>query len=89
MRFLYTGMWYGKIYRGPAVASLTVPGKREFHFPHFPLKLRSIYLTFPHTFLIFFLILVLPQLRMGDGKAGGKTLATQKNPNESFDSFEP
>ena len=42
-----------------AVASLTVPGGQEFHFPHFLLKFRSIYLVFPQTLLIFFLILVL------------------------------
>ena len=43
-----------------AVASLTVPGGQEFHFPHFFLKFRSI---FPQTLLIFFLILA---LRVGD-----------------------
>ena len=46
-----------------AVASLTVPGGQEFHFPHFFLKFRSIFVTFPRTFLIFFLILA---LRVGD-----------------------
>ena len=46
-----------------AVASLTVPGGREFHFPHFFLKFRSIFLTFPQFFLIFFLILA---LRVGE-----------------------
>ena len=39
-----------------AVASLTVPGGQEFHFPHFFFKFRSI---FPQTLLIFFLILAL------------------------------
>ena len=39
-----------------AIASLTVPGGQEFHFPHFFLKFRSI---FPQTLLIFFLILAL------------------------------
>ena len=43
-----------------AVASLTVPGGQEFHFPHFFLKFRSI---FPQTLLIFFLILA---LRVGE-----------------------
>ena len=43
-----------------AVASLTVPGGQEFHFPHFFLKFQSI---FPQTLLIFFLILA---LRLGD-----------------------
>ena len=43
-----------------AVASLTVPGGQEFHFPHFFLKFQSI---FPQTLLIFFLILA---LRVGD-----------------------
>ena len=42
-----------------AVASLTVLGGQEFHFPHFFLKFWSIYLIFPQTLLIFFLILVL------------------------------
>ena len=45
------------------VASLTVPGGQEFHFPHFFLKFWSIFLTFPQTFLIFFLILA---LRVGE-----------------------
>ena len=44
-----------------ALASLTVPGGQEFHFPHFFLKFRSI---FPQTsLLIFFLILA---LRVGE-----------------------
>ena len=38
------------------VASLTVPGGQGFHFPHFFLKIRSIFLIFPQTLLIFFLI---------------------------------
>ena len=42
-----------------SVASLTVPGGQEFHFPHFFLKFGSSFLTFPQTFLIFFLILTL------------------------------
>ena len=42
-----------------AVASLTVPGGQEFHFPLFFLKFWTIYLIFPQTLLIFFLILVL------------------------------
>ena len=46
-----------------AVASLTVLGGQEFHFPHFFLKFRSIFLIFPQTLLIFFLILA---LRVGD-----------------------
>ena len=49
------------IYR--AVASLTVPGGQEFHFPPFFLKFWSIFLIFPQTLLIFFLILA---LRVGD-----------------------
>ena len=43
-----------------AVASLTVLGGQEFHFPHFFLKFQSI---FPQTLLIFFLILA---LRVGE-----------------------
>ena len=46
-----------------AVASLTVPGGQEFHFPHFFPKFWSFFLIFPQTFLIFFLILA---LRVGD-----------------------
>ena len=46
-----------------AVASLTVPCGQEFHFPHFFLKFRSIFLIFPQTLLIFFLILA---LRVGE-----------------------
>ena len=46
-----------------AIASLTVPGGQEFHFPHFFLKFRLIFLIFPQTLLIFFLILA---LRVGD-----------------------
>ena len=49
-------LWIGT-YR--AVASLTVPGGQEFHFPHFFLKFWSNCLTFPQTLLIFFLILAL------------------------------
>ena len=45
------------------VVSLTVPGGQEFHFPHFFLKFQSIFLIFPQTSLIFFLILA---LRVGD-----------------------
>ena len=42
-----------------AVASLTVPGGQDLHFPHSFLKFRSIFLIFPQTFLILFLILTL------------------------------
>ena len=42
-----------------AVASLTVPGGQEFHFSQFFLKFQSIFLIFPQTLLIFFLILAL------------------------------
>ena len=34
-----------------AVASLTVPSGRKFHFPHFFLKFWSIFLIFPQTLL--------------------------------------
>ena len=46
-----------------AVANLTVPGGQEFHFPYCFLKFRSIFLIFPQTLLIFFLILA---LRVGE-----------------------
>ena len=42
-----------------AVASLTVPGGQEFHFPHFFLKFWSSFLIFPQILLLFFLILAL------------------------------
>ena len=42
-----------------AVANLTVPGGQEFHFPHFFLKFRSLFLIFPQALLIFFLIFAL------------------------------
>ena len=46
-----------------AVASLTVPGGQEFHFPYFFLKFQLIFLIFPQTLLIFFLIFA---LRVGE-----------------------
>ena len=52
-----------KYIAGRAVASLTVPSGREFHFPHFFLKVWLIFLIFPQTLLIFFLTLA---LRVGD-----------------------
>ena len=54
-----------------AVASLTVPGGQEFHFPHFFLKFRLICLIFPQTLLIFFLILA-----HRVGRPPGKALVT-------------
>ena len=36
-----------------AIASLTVPGGQEFHFPHFFLKSRLSFLIFPQTFTHF------------------------------------
>ena len=41
------------------VASLTVSDGQEFHFPHFFLKFRLIFLIFPQILPIFFLILAL------------------------------
>ena len=55
-----------------AVASLTVPGGQEFHFPHFSSNFDQFLLFFPHTLRIFFLILV---LRVGASRSPGKTLA--------------
>ena len=46
-----------------AVANLTVPGGQEFHFPNFFPQISINFLTFPQTFLIFFLILA---LRVGE-----------------------
>ena len=62
-----------------AIASLTVPGGQDFHFPHFPLKFQSI---FPQTLLIFFLILALRVGELPTWPSGwatrppGKALAT-------------
>ena len=57
------------------VASLTVLGGQEFHFPHFFLKFWSIFVIFPQTLLIFFLILALrvgkSPTREGPGYATG------------------
>ena len=55
-----------KILLGSAVASLTVPGGQDFHFPRIFLIFRSvfpIFPIFPRFFLIFFLLLV---LRVGE-----------------------
>ena len=60
-----------------AVASLTVPGGQDFHFPHSFLKFRSIFLIFPQTFLIFFLILA---FRVGDSP-------TRKGPGYVTDAY--
>ena len=46
-----------------AVASLTVPGGQEFHFPQFSSNFDQFFLIFPQTLLIFFLILA---LRVGE-----------------------
>ena len=64
-----------------AVASLTVPGSQEFHFPHFFLKFWSIFLIFPQTLLISFLILAL----RGASRPPGKALATPLAPCEGKD----
>ena len=59
-----------------AVASLTVPGGQELHFPHFFLKFQSIFLNFPQTSLVVFLILALrvgeSPTREGPGYATGR-----------------
>ena len=63
--------------RTRAVASVTVLGGQGFHFPHFFLKFRSIFLIFPHTLLIFFLILA---LRVGESPTReGPGHATEKD----------
>ena len=63
-----------------AVASLTVPSGQEFHFPHFFLKFRLIFLIFPQTLLIFFLILA---LRVGKSPTReGPGYATDHKENE-------
>ena len=72
-----------------AVASLTVPGGQEFHFPHFFLKFQSIFHIFPQTLPIFFLILALrvgeSPTREGPGYAtAGKEI--QKNQNTAKNS---
>ena len=68
-----------------AVASLTVPDGQEFHFPHFFLKFRSIFLTFPQTFLVFFLILA---LRVGESPTWeGPGYATDGDPINHVSDF--
>ena len=67
-----------------AIASLTVLGGQEFHFPHFFLKFRSIFLVLPQTSLIFFLILT---LRVGNSptrKGPGYTTGGQVRLIESL-----
>ena len=58
-----------------AVASLTVPGGQEFHFPHFFLKFGSSFPTFPQTFLIFFPILALRVGKLPTREGPGYTTA--------------
>ena len=51
--FIWSDTPYGFSWRwvdARAVASLTVPGGQEFHFPHFFLKSRFSFLIFPQTF---------------------------------------
>ena len=66
-----------------SIANLTVPGGQEFHFPHCLLKFRSIFLIFPQTLFIFFLILVLrvgeSPTREGSGYATGSNASRQVN----------
>ena len=59
--FYFSFFFFGAPFR--AIDSLTVPGGQELHFPNFFLKFQSIFLIFPQTLLIFFLILV---FRVGD-----------------------
>ena len=56
-----------------AVASLTVLGGQEFHFPHFFLNFDQFFLIFPQTFLIFFLI---SALRVGESPIREGPMAT-------------
>ena len=76
-----------------AVASLTVPGGQEFHFPHFFLKFWSLFLIFPQTFLIFFLILALrvgeSPTQEGPGYATDQLKKKKKLTNGKFGSVAP
>ena len=58
-----------------AVASLTVPGGQEFHFPHFSSNCDQFFLNFSRPLLIFFLIQALrvgnSPTREGPGYATG------------------
>ena len=56
-------IWTQLLRMSRAVASFTVSGGQEFHFAHFFLKFLSIFLIFPQTLLIVFLILA---LRVGE-----------------------
>ena len=65
------------------MASLTVPGGQEFHFPRFFLKFRSIFLIFPQTLLIVFLNLV---FQVGDSPTReGPGYATEPTLNRDGD----
>ena len=76
---LWKWMWR---HTGRAVANLTVPGGQGFHFPHFFLKFRSIFLIFPQTLLIFFLILV---LWVGDWSWLGHCIPALSHVHKCFD----
>ena len=73
-----------------AVASPTVPGGQEFHFPHFSSNFNQflIFFPFPQTFLIFFLILALRvgelPTREGPGYATGKKISLAKSPRNTY-----
>ena len=55
--FIYSGLFWQNEKINRVIASLIVPGRHEFNFPHSFLKFRSISLIFPQSFLNFFLIL--------------------------------
>ena len=75
-----------------AIASLTVPGGQEFHFPHFSSNFDQIFVFFPQTLLIFFLILALrvgeSPIREGPGYATGRDIVTHRPENVRFCSLD-
>ena len=77
-RLIYHWYWYigeilGKKHlkrEARAVASLTVPGGQEIHFPHFFLKVWSIFLIFPQAYF-------LPHFGPGYATEGGTYMYTK------------
>ena len=65
--------------KGRGVASLTVSGGHEFHFPHFSSNFHFFFLIFPQTFLIFVLILPFGWTTCSPGKALATPLGTAAN----------
>ena len=59
------------------VASLTVKDGQEFHFPSFSSDLHNFFLTFPQTFPIFIILLV---LQVGESDSPARELKALATP---------